>query len=120
MRRGVRYTATVLALGLLAGAGSSMVRPEWREGVWVGAGVAVATQVLLFWTLFVWLLPGRQMLAHGLGMMSRLVVFAVVALLALRLPVGTAASTLFTLVAVFFASTVLEPVFLRPEPLKRS
>ena len=120
MKRGVWYTVAVIAIGLLAHAASWMIRPEWREGVWLGAVIAAVTQVVLFWLLFVWLLPRRQMLAHGLGMMSRLVVFAVVALLALRWPVATAASTLFTLVAVFFASTVLEPVFLRTEPLKRS
>lgn len=120
MSTATRYALSVVAVGLAVGGMGSLARPEWRAGVWLGAAVGVAAQVLLFWTMFLWLFPGRRLLAHGLGMIARLMVFAMVALLLLSAPAGAAAATLFALVAVFFVSTVLEPVFLRTEPLKRS
>jgi hypothetical protein len=116
---GGRYSLAVMGAGLAVAGLGWLATPEWRTGVWLGAAVGVVTQVAVFWTMFVWLFPERRLLAHGLGMISRLTVFAMVALLVLSGPTGPAAATLFALVAVFFVSTVLEPVFLRTEPLKR-
>lgn len=120
MSVGARYSVAVVAVGLAVGVIALALPVGLRTGVWIGAAVGVAAQVALFWAMFVWLFPARRLLAHGLGIMGRLIVFGMVALLALGGPPATAAATLFALVAVFFVSTVLEPVFLRSEPLKRS
>lgn len=120
MRAATRYSVAVVVVAALVAAAGDLVPGAVRAGVWMGAGIGLVTQVGVVWAMFVGLFPGRRLLAHGLGMMARLMVFAVVAMLALSQPLELAASTLFALVAVFFVSTVLEPLFLRTEPLKRS
>lgn len=89
------------------------------ERAWAGASLAFLVQVATFWVLFVWLFPHRKMLAHGLGVLGRFVVFGAVALVAVPLLGLTPAHTLFALVAVFFVSTVFEPLFLQTDPSTR-
>lgn len=110
------FAALVVAVSLLvallgvgmAGAGA---------GVVAGAGIGCAFQLLSFWTMLA-LLPGRQMLAFGLGMLGRFALVALVALAGLPLAGLPAAPTLLSLVTVLFATTLLEPVFLAADTRK--
>ena len=117
MRGPAVFTALVAGVSLavaLAGAGMA----EDAAPVAVGAGTGGAFQVLSFWTLAA-LFPGRQMLAFGLGMLGRLALVAGVALVLLPLTGLAAAPTLFALVTVLFATTLLEPVFLAADTRKK-
>lgn len=111
-RRGLVFAALVVVLSAaVALAGVRLAGPEQAAAVAWGAGVGCAFQLLSFWTM-VTLFPGRQMLAFGLGMLGRFALVAGVALVVLPLSGLAAAPTLFALVTVLFATTVLEPVFL--------
>lgn len=101
-------TAAALAVAMVGG-----------ERAWVGAGLAFLVQVATFWVLFVWIFPHRKMLAHGLGVLGRFVVFGGVALVAVPWLGLTPGPTLFALVTVFFVSTVFEPLFLQTDPSTR-
>jgi hypothetical protein len=110
--RAVKFVAaalgTALAVGLL---GAMLVQGDATRAVWLGAAIAFLVQVALFCILFLWAFSGRPLLAHGLGMLGRVV--AVVYLLFWVPQTGLpAAPLLFTLVAVFFATTLLEPLFM--------
>lgn len=120
MRRGMWYTVGSAGVALLVALlGSAMVGERGRSGVWVGAGVALAVQLLAFWVLFVWVLPRRWVLAHGLGLMARLLTVGVAAMVLVPRSGMAAAPTLFSLVAVLFATTLIEPVVLKIEPKTR-
>lgn len=117
MREGWRYTAAAGAILLLVGGGGVLFTAGApRSGVLAGAAIAVVVQVAAFWLLFVWLLPHRIGLAHGLGMLVR---FAAVGLVALawlpraNLPLGP---TLFSLVGVLFLTTLVEPLVAKAGP----
>lgn len=108
------FPALVVAVSaLVALAGSGMVRPEWRTAVAVGAAIGCVFQLLGFWAMLA-LFPGRQLLAFGLGMLGRFALVALAALVLLPLVGLPAAPTLLALVTVLFATTLLEPLFLRP------
>lgn len=119
-RAALLYTlATVVAALVVGAAGSLMTEGAGREGVWTGVAAAAGVQVLVFWLFFVWLLPHRKMLAHGVGVVGRLLAVGAMALLwvpRLAVPLGP---TLFALVTVFFVTTVFEPLFLKPDLLTR-
>lgn len=96
-----------------------LVGPESRQAVWVGVLVALVFQLLLFVVLFVVALAKQPMLAYGLSMLGRFFVVASVALFWapwLQLP---AAPLLFSLVTVFFVTTLIEPLFLLGKPTAR-
>ena len=84
-----------------------------RTGALSGAIVAFAVQVLGFWLLFVWMLPGREGLAHGLGALGRMGLVMVAALWVVPAAGLPAAPTLFSLVTVLFLTTLSEPIVLR-------
>ena len=112
MRVGVWYTAVaVLMAGLVGVVGSGTTGDG--SGVWAGALIGLVVQVVGFWLLFVWLLPRKRGLAHGLGMLLRFAAVAAVALLWLPDAGLAAAPTLFSLVGVLFLTTVAEPVVLQ-------
>lgn len=114
MRSGLWYTTAAMLLTLAVAAGSALVLDgAGRAGAWSGAAVAFAVQVLVFWLLFVWALPERHGLAHGLGAMLRMVLVAVAALWLVPAAGVPAAPTLLTLVAVLFLTTLSEPIVLR-------
>ena len=121
MRSGIWYTtaAALVTLGVAA-CSAILLEGAGRAGAWSGTAIAFAVQVLGFWLLFVWMLPERHGLAHGLGAMMRLAAVALAALWlvpAIRLP---AAPTLLTLVTVLFLTTLSEPIILRlAHPEKR-
>jgi hypothetical protein len=95
----------VLAM-LIAGAGA------WLS-VAVGVVLGWAMQVALFWALAVWLFPGRMALVYGLGMAGRFAALGVTAFFVVPLSGLAPEATLFSLVAVMFATTLLEPLVLR-------
>lgn len=115
MRAGVWYTLAALAGFALVGAvGSSMVEgPEARGAVWSGAALGSAVQVLSFWLLFVWWMPHRHALAHGLGMLVRFAVVAGAALVWVPVAGLEAGPALLALVGAMFVTTLVEPVILR-------
>ena len=111
----VRYAAALLAAALLAALVATAIAPagEWRGAV-AGAGIAFVVQVALVvgtGTLF----AGRRLLAAGLAMLGRFAAFAAVALVLILVPETglPVAVTLLTLVAVYTAGALLEPVFFR-------
>lgn len=112
MIRGVWYTAGALAAAAVVGLlGASLAGAD--SGVWTGVAIGTVVQVAGFWAFSVWLLPGQPVLAHGLGLLMRLLTVGLVALLWLpRAPV-TPAPTLFALVGVFFLTMLVEPIVLK-------
>jgi hypothetical protein len=113
------YTGVAAVVALLIGLVGASIPAATRDAVWVGVALGYAAQMAAFWAFFVWIVPGRRILAHGLGMVWRMVVVGITALLLLGAETAIVASMLFALVAFFFVSTVLEPLFLRTEPLTR-
>jgi hypothetical protein len=114
VRSGIWYTTAAALLTLVVAACSALLlEGAGRAGAWSGAAVAFAVQVIGFWLLFVWVLPRRHALAHGLGAMVRLALVAVVAMWLVPQAGLPAAPTLLTLVAVLFLTTLSEPIILR-------
>ncbi|HEX2095537.1 MAG TPA: hypothetical protein VHG28_24285 [Longimicrobiaceae bacterium] len=119
IRRGMLFLVWVVAVTLLVvWMGARLAGPAARTGVAMGAGIGSVFQVLSFWMMLA-LFPGRQLLAFGLGMVGRFGLVAVVALLVLPVAGLPAAPTLFALVAVLFATTLLEPLFLAADTRKK-
>lgn len=114
MRGGVLYTAvaTVLAL-LVALVGSTVSDGAGRAAVWAGAGAGLVVQLLGFWLFFVVALPKHHALAYVLGMVVRFGFVGLVAFVGIPLLGLPAAPMLFSLVTVFFVTTLAEPVILQ-------
>ena len=106
----------LLFAGAVGALGSRWVAGDGEVGVWMGAGVGAAVQVVGFWVLFVWIYPARQALAHGLGMLVRFAALGIVALVWLPRAGLPAAPTLFSLATVLFLTTLAEPVILQRQP----
>ena len=120
MRSGLSFTGVSVVVALLiALVGGSMVAAPGREGVWTGVGVAFAGQVGIFWLLFVGVFPTRRILAHMVGMMGRLLVFALTALVWVPRSGLPPAPTLFALVSFFFVTTLVESLFVQPRETSR-
>lgn len=120
MRSGIWYTTAAALVTLVVAACCAMLlEGSGRTGAWSGAAVAFAVQVIGFWLLFVWMLPRRHGLAHGLGAMLRMGVIAVAALWLVPAAGLPAAPTLLALVAVLFLTTLSEPIILRLAPTER-
>lgn len=113
MKQGIRYTAAALAVAAAVALVGVTMAPRHGEGVLAGAGIAVVVQVAVFWLFFVWLYPGRGWHGYGMGLLVRLAVFAVAAFVVVPRAGLPLAATLFSLVGVFWLTTVLEPVFLK-------
>ena len=90
-----------------------MLEGAGRTGALSGALVAFAVQVLGFWLLFVWMLPGHQGLAYGLGVLGRMGLVMFAAFWAVPVAGLPMEPTLLSLVAVLFLTTLSEPVVLR-------
>ncbi len=113
MQRAVKFGLWALGLGLLVGLiGTGIAGPEGRLAVWLGVGVALVVQLVLFVALFVLAFAERPLVAHGLGILGRLLALVALALYWLPWTGIPAAPVLFSLVAVFFVTTLLEPLFL--------
>lgn len=112
--QGSRFSLVAAALAAAVGLiGALWASPASRPGVLFGAAVAFALQVAVFWTVAVWLFPGKGMLAYGLGLLARMLVFGVVALLVVPAAGFALAPTLFTLAGVFWVTTLVEPLYLK-------
>ncbi|HEX2201839.1 MAG TPA: hypothetical protein VHG91_01005 [Longimicrobium sp.] len=112
--QGIRYTAfAVVAAALVAAAGVRMGGEAYRDGVLWGAAIGFAVQVAAFWIFAVWLYPGRAWHGYGMGLVARMAAFGVAALLVVPRAGLPLAATLFSLVGVFWLTTVVEPVFLK-------
>lgn len=109
----------VLVVALVIPAGERIGGAGAAQGVMVGAAIAAAFQLASF-TALTRLLPGKQMLVFGAGMLGRFVLVAAVALVVLPLSGLPAASTLLTMATVLFVTSVAEPVFLTNEIGKTS
>jgi hypothetical protein len=113
VKQGIRYTAAALAAAALVALAGVRLAPQFRDGVLAGAGVGVAVQVAVFWIFFVWLYPGRGWHGYGLGLLVRLAVFGLAAFVMVPQAGLPLAATLFSLVGVFWLTTMMEPVFLK-------
>lgn len=114
MRGRLLYTAVATLLAaVIALLAAGMVGEEGRSAVAAGAVIALGYQLLAFWAV-TGLFPGQPLLAFGLGMLGRFALVVVMALVVAPLAGWILAPTLLTLVSVLFATTLLEPVFLRP------
>lgn len=112
-QQGIRYTAAALAAAALVAAVGLGLAPRYRDGVLAGAGIGAAVQVGVFWLFFVWLYPGRAWHGYGLGLLVRLAMFALAAFVLVPAAGLPLAATLFSLVGVFWLTTMLEPLFLK-------
>lgn len=114
MRRGVVFTLVALVVALVVGGLGTVGRDEaGRTGVWVGVAIGFLIQVVGFWLLFVFAFPGRVVLAHGLGMLIRMLALGVVALVWLPVSGLRPAPTLLAMVGVLFLTMLVEPVVLK-------
>lgn len=112
-QQGIRYTIAALAAAALVALAGVSLAPRFRDGVLAGAGLGVAVQVAVFWIFFVWLYPRRGWHGYGLGLLVRLAIFALAAFVLVPQAGLPLAATLFSLVGVFWLTTVMEPVFLK-------
>lgn len=113
MKQGIGYTAAALSVAAVIVMIGLSLAPQYSDGVLVGAGIAAVVQVAVFWLFFVWLYPDRGWHGYGLGLLVRLAVFSVAAFVVVPQAGLPLAATLFSLVGVFWLTTVLEPVFLK-------
>lgn len=105
------FAVLVVAVTLLVIAGGMPMAGEAGHGA-VTAGALLGGVFQLFtFVLLVMLLPGKLMLASGLGMLGRFVMVALAALLVVPVAGVPAAPMLLALVSVLVCTAVLEPVF---------
>ena len=117
--QGIRFTLAATLVALLVGAIALLsTGAPAHAGVLAAVGLAWAVQVVSFWVFSVWVFAGRPWLAYGMGMLVRFALFAAVALLVIPRAGFALAPTLFSLVAVFWLTTMLEPAFLKPRPAR--
>lgn len=108
-RPGLVYGAAVaVATGGTLAAGAALA-PERFGSVLAGALVGAGFQLLLF-ALAAAALPEKRFAAYGIGMLGRMLLVAVAALVVVPAAKLAAAPFLFSLLAVLFATTLIEPV----------
>lgn len=111
--RGAGFAAAALGVAVaVALVGAALVAPESRRAVWVGALVGGVLQAVMFALVAALVSPGRRWMAYSVGMVARFAALALVAFVGLPLLGLPAAPLLFSLVTVFFLTTMLEPFFL--------
>ncbi len=119
-REGLLYSAgTLVIAALVVAIGGSMARGA-LAGLVFGAIVAAAVQIAMYWALFVVALPGREGLAHGLGVVVRMVAVVLMAFVGAPALGLAPAPTLLAMVACLFGSTLLEAVILRRRVVARA
>jgi hypothetical protein len=110
----IRFGLCSALIAMLVWLVGAFFAPASREGVAIGAGAAFAFQSLAFWLLAGVLYPDKPALIYGLGMVGRFLLLAGVALYVVPTFGLAPIATLFSLVVTLFATTLVEPVFLRP------
>jgi hypothetical protein len=108
-RLGWAALAILVIAGVVWVAGSAMVSPEGRVGVTVGVALGAVWQLLVLSVLAV-TMRGNPLIAHGVGMLGRLAMLGVAALVLVPRAGLPAEPTLFAMVTVLFATTLIEPV----------
>ena len=111
MKRGAWMAAAgVLVVGALVyAAGLALAQPDARGDVAVGVLVGVAFQLLVLVIAAV-AFPRNALAAYGVGMLGRMLLVIVAALVILPAARLRAEPFLYSLVTVLFATTLLEPV----------
>lgn len=110
MSKGARiYLAGVAGVGLLVYLAGVSLAPEGKRGVLAGVVLATLFQLLLF-ALATLLFAGNRLAAYGVGLIGRLLLVVVGALVVVPASGLPAAPFLFSLVTVLFATILLEPV----------
>lgn len=110
----------VLLIGALVYvAGIALAGASAQRGVAAGVVIGCGFQ-LLFLAVAHLAFPGKQLAAYGVGMLGRLLLVLVAALVLVPATGLPPAPTLFSLVSVLFATTLLEPVALAAGTQKKS
>lgn len=112
---GIRFALVSggVALGILF-LGVGLVGPDSRMQVIAGVVTAYAFQATVV-GLLLHRFPAKRFMVFGVGMLGRLFVVAVAALVLLSQAGAGATATLFSMVLVFFATTLLEPLVAGPD-----
>ena len=111
MKRATMMAAAgVLVIGALVyAAGLALGQPDGRGSLAVGVLVGVAFQLLLL-AIAALVFPDNALAAYGVGMLGRLLLVIVAALVILPAAKLKPEPFLYSLVTVLFATTLLEPV----------
>lgn len=111
MKRGTMVAAvgTLVIGALVYAAGLALTGPEGRGALAVGVLVAVAFQLLVLAIAAV-VFPENALAAYGVGMLGRLLLVIVAALVIVPAAGLRPSPFLYSLVTVLFATTLLEPV----------
>lgn len=113
MRGFAEYVAACLVISALIGAIAwAFTGPAGRQAVLVSASLAVAVQMIAF-AIARLMQPRHLLLGWGLGSVLRLVTLVLYALVVARLWRAPMTPALLSFAACLFATTVVEPVFLR-------
>ncbi len=101
--------AAALVAALVAAAGAAITGGEPGAGILFGAGFGLLLQLPLFWMFLAGARKGQLWLAYSGGVFCRFAGFAAVALVAVPAAGLAPAPTLFTLAAVLWLTTLIEP-----------
>lgn len=110
MRGAWGYTAMAIGVAATVAAAGILAAPATAELVLAAAAVACGVQLILVWALTNRIDPARRLSAYAAGALARfLAVGGAALLLAPRLGMA-AAPPLLAMVAVFFLTTLIEPM----------
>ena len=111
MKRGTVIAGVgVLVIGALVyAAGLTLARPDARGALAAGVLVGVAFQLLVL-AIAEFAFPDNALAAYGVGLLGRLLLVIVGALVIIPAAGLQPEPVLYSLVTVLFATTVLEPV----------
>lgn len=111
MKRGTMVAAagTLVIGAVVYAAGLTLAQPQDRGALAVGVLVAVAFQLLVLAIAAV-AFPENALAGYGVGMLGRLLLVIVAALVIVPAAGLRPAPFLYSLVTVLFATTLLEPV----------
>lgn len=111
MKRGTMIAAAgVLVIGALVYAvGLSLAEPDGRGALATGVLVGIAFQLLVL-AIAEFAFPDNALAAYGVGLLGRLLLVIVGALVIIPAAGLQPAPFLYSLVTVLFATTLLEPV----------
>lgn len=115
----IAVAGTLAAALLVWLAGSAMTDAGGRPGVLAGVAIAAGFQVLVLLATSV-ALPESRFAAFGVGMLGRMLLVVAAALAIVPATGLPPAPTLFSLVTVLFATTLLEPVAFAAGAKKKS
>jgi hypothetical protein len=101
--------ATLLLAALVLAAGWAIAAPGERRGVAFGVAAAAAVQLLVTAVAGA-VLPANRVGAFGVGMIGRFAAVVGVGMVVVPRAGLPAAATLLSMVAVLFATTLIEPV----------